>query len=725
MKPTFPLAIQPKTWLKDGLVGSLLFLGLAQHLLNFWNLAAWQMALLFAAGLPILSGLSAFLTARLTPRFAEMPKRLLALFVLTALLLAGFISWRLYRSPDSYQQVTVTALAGQVGLIELKANAQVIPLQKAAAESGWYEQDGFYFPAASAQPLQISFLAPVGKPVTLLFLTSPQGGQAGVTLNIQRQQAGLSNQRNGQTRLQLTSGYRGLPAWAFLTVWVLADLLTFGVAVLLVLLVQEIGQTRSSDSPAKAPKTRLDLTILLAFGLLLHTVNMLSVPTLLNADSPAYLTGALHLIEHGSFEGASTSVGPGTTLLFAPMLWLLGRNPWGPKIILHLIGLACIPLSYRFGWQVSRSRWVAFLSGLLVANSPDIFFYANYPMSDLPNLFFVLLFCSLLLTALEQPRPVWVFALLASASFAALLRSENILLVVIGAAALAVSAFWRRYSGEQIRLWPALARIGIASLLAILPVFWWSYHNLKNNGFFGMSNYFGVVLYDGWVYFGDALGMRFSNPDSAAYQELQQMALLYPPLITDKKGVATGWETYYSLLPAGYEPERIMTLLETAARDSIKKDPRKTVELLFMKFQIGLQPDLPPVHTYPLPGEPGWGQAGGSQFFDADNLSLPPLVRLQRRAYEWAARWYGALYPAGILICIAALILGLLRRPALNWFFLTAAVASRIFIPLTVSVAFWRYSLAGWLPLQIMALSWLMLILAGLRGLRKPKSQNQ
>lgn len=714
MKTSFLKSIRYKYWLMHTLAGSLVFLGAAHHLLNLWELPAWRIFLLLLLFLLPLARLSAFLVDRLMPRLTEIPKNRLVLFGLIALLLSGFISWRLYRLPDSYQQITLTPLAGQVGLIEVKANFQVIPLQKAAVESGWREQDGIYYPGESALPLTVSFQAPAGKPVTALFLTGPQGGRVDASLNLQRQQVDLLNERDGQTTLRLISGYRGLPAWLFLPLFTLAELITFGLGILLLMLLQELGERRLSPVPINARQVRIDLAILLTIGLILHLINMLAVPTILNADSPAYLSAAVHLVENGNFEGASTSVGPGTALLLAPMLWLLERSPWGPKIILHLIGLACIPLSYRFGWQLSRNRWVAFLSGLVVANSPDIFFYANYPMSDLPNLFFALLFCSLSLSAIERPSLGWMLALLASASFAALLRSENVLLVGLGAAALAVSAFWKRYSGEKIRLWSTLFQIVLAGLLAMLPVFWWSYHNLRNNGFFGMSNYFGVVIYDGWVYFGDALDMRFSDPDSAAYRELQRVAVDFPPEITDKKGVATGWETYYSLLAAGYEPQQIMDLLETAALDSIRKDPRKSVELLFAKFWIGLEPALPPVHTYPLPDEPGWSQDSGSEFFDADNLSIPPLVRLQRQAYVWAAHWYGAIYPVGILISLAALTLGLLRRPALGWFFLTVAVASRIFVPLTVSVAFWRYSLAGWLPLQIIALSWLLLILRGL-----------
>src|SRR5204863_4835242 len=106
------------------------------------------------------------------------------------------------------------------------------------------------------------------------------------------------------------------------------------------------------------------LNLLLGLGLLLHQLNILSVPLILDADSTVFLQGAEHLLKYGNLDGVSKLVGPGTTFLFAPILFLFGRNAWGMKIFLHLIALACIPVCYWLGWFFSRNHWVAILSGL-------------------------------------------------------------------------------------------------------------------------------------------------------------------------------------------------------------------------------------------------------------------------------------------------------------------------------------------------------------------------
>jgi hypothetical protein len=308
------------------------------------------------------------------------------------------------------------------------------------------------------------------------------------------------------------------------------------------------------------------------------------------------------------------------------------------------------------------------------------------------------------------------------AAFASIIRSENILLVAIGAFALILSAFTKRLSFNVAHLKIIFFYIGISALISLLPTVWWSNHNLKNHGFFGMSNYMGVVLYDGWVYYGDASVGSFSDQDSAAIQQFKKIAKDFPPEITDRKGIATGWETYYSLRAAGYESNQIMDLLKTAALDSIKKDPYKTIELLLFKYQKGLRPGLPNMTTYPLPEEPGWGIKVNNEYFQADVLSLPVFIHTQRYIYKIADFFYTLLYPGWIILALLALVLSSTRPPMLVWLSLISVTASRIFIPLTISVDFWRYTLAGWLPLQIIALAWLVTIITGAVIIFKPQN---
>ncbi len=704
-----------KPWLVYALAGIFLFFGIAHHALNFWELPALRILLIFALFAPLLTVVFAFVARRLSPHMALIPRGRLLLLLLVAVSISAFISWRIYRAPEVFQTVTVTPLNSQVGLLEIKGNFQIIPLYKAALESNWQEKDGAYFATSASKPLSVSFKAPANKPVTILFLSSPQGGSAEVTLNRQSaRQVELTNDNNGQVTARLVSDYRGLPGWLFVALLVLADIVTFELLALGLLLLQEIGQ-QTQAAPAQDKKKqawmRNDIFILLGVGLVLHGINLLAVPLTLNPDSPAYLRGAVHLVENGNLQGVSSNYGVGSTLLFAPMLWLFGKNPWGIKILLHLIALACIPLFYRLGWQVSKRRSIALVSGLVIANSPDIFFYTNYPMTEIPNIFLVLLFCTLLISAAEKMRLPWMISMMLAASFATMLRSENIALIGIGALALLLSGFWRWYSGNLAEVKRTAFHIGLSILLACMPVLWWSYHNLKYHGFFGMSDYMGQVLYDGWVYYGDASGGSFSAQDSAAVQEIKRITEQYPPNITDKKGVATSRQIFKSFMDAGYESNQAIDVIKTAALDSIQQNPKKTIELLFFKYSKGLQPEFPPKITYPLPGEPQ--RYGGSEFFDLDLLVIPAFIHIQRAAHRAADAWYSLLYPGWILVCITALILSSVRKPMAIWSMLMVTLAYKIFAPLTISVSFWRYILSGFLPAQIIALSWLVLVISG------------
>jgi 4-amino-4-deoxy-L-arabinose transferase-like glycosyltransferase len=407
-------------------------------------------------------------------------------------------------------------------------------------------------------------------------------------------------------------------------------------------------------------------------------------------------------------------VGPGSTLLFAPLLFLFGRNPAGIKVLLHLLALACIPVSYWLGWKISHNRAVAVLSGLIATLSPDLYFYSNYVMTDVPNILLVLLFCVCLLSALESMQPRWIFGTLLISAFAILLRSENILLLLIGASVLAIESFRRWLQNRSFDWKKPFLSLTLAFMIAVLPVLWWSAHNKRIYGFFGMSNYFGVVIYDGWVYYGDASHLAFSDENSPAIQKIKAATEKYPIAITDKNGFATGWETYPALIKDGYSTEQAMNLLKTAALDSIQKNKDLTLKLLFLKLQAGFRPEITFRTTYSLPGEPFF--SSNDEFFDPDNTSFPSLIKLQRGVNDFLSLWYPRLYPIWMIISVLALTLSIFRQPTLSWVALIAVVATRIFIPLTLSVPFWRYTLAGWIPLQIITISWIFILANGIQS---------
>lgn len=711
------ISSQLKSWIHAALLGGIFFLGLAHPILNFWELPAAWMITLFLVFVPVFTAATVFVSARLAPRMARMNRARIFLFLIAAAAFGGFATWRLHRLPEAYQSITITPVSGQVGLVEVKSNYQPLHLEKAALESGWRGENGFYHAAPNSAPLSLSFKTVVDKPVVLLFLTSPQGGAAQIRLNAQTAQATLLSDKPGQTTLRLASDYRGIPGWLLRFFIIFAAVFSFGVIFFLLLVLQEIGQKNLPAQAVNANMRKRNLLLLAIAGFFIYLFNALTVPLAINPDSHGFLEGSLHLLEYGNLDGVSMYRGPGTTFLFAPVLFLFGTNAWGIKILLHLFAFACLFPAYRLGWQLSGSQAVAFTAGLLTVFSPDLMAYASVVMSDVPNIFLALTFLTLLVSTLQKPERKWVFSTLLVGSFAVLLRSENLVMLAVGALSLAASAVYACLKTRKLDL-QRFFILALAILIAASPILWWSARNQRMHGFFGMSNYQGEVFYDGWVYYGDALGTKFSNPNSPAMQAIQKTIEAYPIEITDRKGVPTGWEIYPAMLAAGYNSTQAFDLMGTAAWDSILNNPSLAVEVLFNKYQRGLTPQMQPMVTYPLPGEESFGETLYDEYFQQKSPNLPALIALRRQVDGFARVYYPLLYPGWVLFALLSVFVSFFRTPWQAWSAHTIITASRILLPLTLGVAFWRYTLAGWLPAQITAIAWLWVLAHGLRQLR-------
>ena len=158
-------------------------------------------------------------------------------------------------------------------------------------------------------------------------------------------------------------------------------------------------------------------------------------------------------------------------------------------------------------------RWFAFVVGLLTALLPDLYVYSSYVLSEAPDVFFALLYCTLLISALETLSPSWIVAAALAGSFTVLVRSENLVALAIGLAFLLMKILWLRRTAAlpsaaaevgqpkpSAKLW----HFGLAVLIAAVPLLAWSAHNARVYGFFGISDYGGEILYDGWIYYGES-----------------------------------------------------------------------------------------------------------------------------------------------------------------------------------------------------------------------------
>lgn len=706
---------------KNLLFGSVIYLSFAHHFIDIWARPALTIIILFALGTLIFVFIIDFLARKISPYLTKIEQKRFYLFILVSALVSLFIAWRIYKVPDSYQSLTIEPLVtgGQtVELIEVKANSVIVDVAKIAKDNGWDENNGYLVASHSSRPITVSFVSTANTPVYILFQSSPDSSKVRFFLGNQTDEANLYSTVDNEMLFEMQSRYRNLPNWLFLPALFIMDVIALGMMTMFLLLMQELGQKEAQQKTENIASIghNKHILILLLFGSVLHLLNMLAVPLFLGPDSPSFLQGSVYLLEHGNFDGVSMFRGPGTTFLFAPVLYFFGRNSWAIKILLHLMALLCIPVSYRIGWQLSRNWQVAFISGLIAMLSPDLLFYSNYIMSDVPNILVVLIFISLLISALADEKWYWIPFTMLIGSFATLLRSENIVLLILGLVVLVAAAIWQ-WVNSGVERKRRIVRIGLAFIVALLPLFWWSAHNNRVHGFWGMSNYQGEVFYDGWVYSGDANRLSFSDRSSPAVQTINEVLKKYPAVITDKSGVPTGWEIYPSLLDAGYSTDQAFDLMASAAWDSIIHDKKKAVRLLFIKYKAGLKPEITHNITYPLPDEQPIKDEMKAEFFDEDTLVIPFLITLQRQINESTIQWYPRIYPTWVLFCIFTVFISWLRLPLEKWTTLTIITATRIFIPLTIGVAFWRYSLAGWIPAQIIAVSWIWGFIYGIKNI--------
>jgi 4-amino-4-deoxy-L-arabinose transferase-like glycosyltransferase len=678
---------------------------------------------------PLLTWVLFLIIRRIQPQFKKIGFKQRFVFIIPALLASAIMTWHYYNVPSTFHAITITAVVSQnqkVELIEIKANGDIIPPdEKKALDYGWQVAGDILVATSKSQPLTVSFKTEINAPVTVLFYASPRSGKARLFFEKEQIEVDLKSSENRQrTSTFHIRTYRGIPNWIFVPLLVSMDVLTIGSFFLFILFLQETQQNRLvKKAPVKENpfNHRRNITILLVIAGILHLLNSLAVPLILDEDSPTYLQAAIHWLEHGNLDVDSTIIrGPVSTLIFAPFIFLFGRNPWGIKMLLHMLAIACVPVSYRVGWQLGKSTWVAFISGLVAALSPDLFLYSNFLMSDLPNLFFVLVFCTLLISALETFGFGWVFATMLMGSFATLFRSENISLLLIGAGALFVSYVWQWKAKGYVKPIRDISIFSLSLIAAIVPILWWSVHNQRVYGFFGLSNYASEIFYDGWVYFGDASGLAFTDQNSQAVQEIQAVIDRYPISITDKKGAPTGWEIYPSLIKAGYTTDQSFNLLKQATMDSIKNNWRLTYRLLLIKIRAGLRPETTHMLSLPLPSESY--QAPKMGYFDQENLSIPALILAQRKTYAYVQAWYDSFFPLWVYVCLSAMIFSLYRSPKTIWLTFILIVGTRIFIPNIMGLSHWRYTLAGLIPLQILGICWIgMLAQAGLSFFRQEK----
>jgi len=330
------------------------------------------------------------------------------------------------------------------------------------------------------------------------------------------------------------------------------------------------------------------------------------------------------------------------------------------------------------------------------------------------------------IVALKTRAMKWYVSTLLVVSYLVLLRPENLVSLGVVVFAFGVQPIWNLFHkpdmeqhNDRQASYKDLTRIAIATLLAFLPILWWSAHNYTQQGFFGLSHSVGQPLYDGWIYFGEASRVPIMDLESEAIQEINEVLVRFPPKISDGAGVVTGGEIIVSLQQDGYTLDESMTLLKTAAIDAIVKDWKLSMKVLGLKLYQALRPELLSTLTYNLPHEPFIERPLEPIYFDPETIRVPALIQAMRWLNERLESFYLTLYPFWVWIDLACLFLILFRKPSIQWLVIFILTFTTIFIPILISHGNWHYTCYALILLQIIVVNNIYLIMRGIKGLTK------
>jgi 4-amino-4-deoxy-L-arabinose transferase-like glycosyltransferase len=707
---------RPQTLLAIG-VSAVFVLSIFHHTMNFWG-TTWVKQLLILALIPVLSIILIFFAGPLWERAVNTSWKRWLLFLLPALVVVSFITWRVFESPLLWHTLEIAGKGNsgrtETQLLEIRNSyGGVVPFAEIQKLGDWVVKDKLLTATGSVtRPLLFSFRGPFRSPVKLRFLTSPAAGDIQIKLDGKSFDVSLSEETNGQRVIQINPTYRfDIPGSAIVLLVIAIDFLALLSLFTMLWLIQEIQQTTRPPLDTQDDFSRQTywkwLAVLLAITLVLHLINYFSVPLQLGEDSSGYLDGAVHWAKFHNLEGASPVRGPGVPFVFLPAILLFGRNPWGIKLLLHLLAIASVGLAYHLGWQLTRKYWFAFLAGLLIAINPDIFFYSNSVMSEIPNVFFVLLFCTVLLNALETLSFRAMLATILVASFTVLIRTENIVLLLLAVVFLTFQVMRRKVIPGKDRFHEMtvyVKQISFALFLAALPILAWSAHNYLQHGFLGLSNYAPEVLYTGWVYEGEASHIPITDQSSPAVKIINE-AYWSDPEIAKEPHIATGWTIYLHMIKHGYSSQEIFSLLRQAALDSITNDYGKTWQVIVVKLRDSFKPETSQWITFPLSGEKPHNNWINPTYFDEEKLVIAPLVLLQRQINRFLGWGYVRIYPIWAWFCVGAMLLCLYRKPVIPWLPIVLITLFRVGLPNIFGLSLWRFVVSGLPLLQILGLA--------------------
>ena len=138
---------------------------------------------------------------------------------------------------------------------------------------------------------------------------------------------------------------------------------------------------------------------------------------------------------------------------------------------------------------------------------------------------------------------------------------------------------------------------------------------------------------------------------------------------------------------------------------SILKNPQLAFNLMVIKIQDGLQPQIDLPDTFPLPGEKLTLPNGSMEYFDREKITVPALIKVQRYMDNLLRKLYQNVYTVWLWSGLLMLGVCFYREPSIIWLPLALIAFVSVFLANTLGVASWRYVFPGSLLLPMFVLS--------------------
>lgn len=302
-------------------------------------------------------------------------------------------------------------------------------------------------------------------------------------------------------------------------------------------------------------------------------------------------------------EIANRYRGYGLSIFSLPIFWVFNEHStWPIKILFHLWGIGSAILTFLIAWEISKKEWFALITGIFVVLLSDLPYYGNYLLSWAPAAFFVSLFAYFMVKYFITKRILFLYSSGIISSAAVFIRPEYVLLVGVFGLFTAIEYIQKNpeiLKGQLKDHLGFLRHFVISVVITLTPLFILSWHNYKNNGFFGLTDFTYAVVYEGTIH--STYKVRqdppLVNPNSPAVQEIQAAITNVFPELVSILGVSedypkTGLNWYrdsWALKQNGYSLEEIKELSYQAVLDTVTNQPLRYLELIILKVYQGLR----------------------------------------------------------------------------------------------------------------------------------------